>query len=30
MTGERKPTLYLDDEFDAREARFSPDGKWVA
>jgi hypothetical protein len=22
--------LYLDDEFDSREARFSPDGKWVS
>jgi Tol biopolymer transport system component len=30
MTGERKPMLYLDDQFDAREAHFSPDGKWVA
>ena len=30
MDGDRKPFLYLDDEFDIREARFSPDGRWVA
>ena len=30
MTGERKPVLYLEDDFDVRDARFSPDGRWVA
>jgi Tol biopolymer transport system component len=30
MTGDRKPFMYLDDDFDIRDARFSPDGRWVA
>lgn len=30
MTGDRKPILYVDDEFDIRDGRFSPDGRWVA
>jgi Tol biopolymer transport system component len=30
MTGERKPTPYLATEFEEREARFSPDGRWMA
>jgi Tol biopolymer transport system component len=30
MMGDRKPSLYLDDDFDLRDGRFSPDGRWVA
>ena len=30
MTGERRPVLYLQSEFEKRGARFSPDGRWVA
>jgi eukaryotic-like serine/threonine-protein kinase len=30
MTGDRKPSLYLDESVDLRDARFSPDGRWVA
>jgi Tol biopolymer transport system component len=30
MTGDRKPTVYLDEVNDIREGRFSPDGQWVA
>ena len=30
MVGDRKPSLYLDDNFDLRDGRFSPDGRWVA
>jgi Tol biopolymer transport system component len=29
MSGDRKPSLYLDDDFDLRDGRFSPDGRWV-
>jgi Tol biopolymer transport system component len=30
MSGERKPTRFLDSQFDETDARFSPDGRWVA
>ena len=30
MTGDHKPLPYLQDSFDKRDARFSPDGRWVA
>jgi len=30
MTGERKPSLYLEEDADLRDARFSPDGRFVA
>ena len=30
MTGERKPTPFLQTPFNESGARFSPDGKWVA
>jgi Tol biopolymer transport system component/tRNA A-37 threonylcarbamoyl transferase component Bud32 len=30
MTGERKPSLYLDEDADLRDARFSPDSRYVA
>jgi serine/threonine protein kinase/Tol biopolymer transport system component len=30
MTGERKPSLYLEEEADLRDGRFSPDGRFVA
>ncbi len=30
MTGERKPVLYVHSEFEKRNGRFSPDGRWVA
>ncbi len=30
MSGDRKPFLYLQTEFNEAKARFSPDGKWVA
>ena len=30
MTGERKPVPYLQTKFDEQDARFSPDGRWMA
>jgi hypothetical protein len=30
MTEEQKPILYLQNEFDAFQAQFSPDGRWIA
>lgn len=30
MSGERKPTVYLRTQFNEGNARFSPDGRWVA
>lgn len=30
MTGEKKPVAYLQTEFDETDARFSPDGQWLA
>ena len=30
MSGEREPRMFLQTEFDEREARFSPDGRWMA
>ena len=30
LSGEQKPFPYLQTEFDERQARFSPDGKWIA
>lgn len=30
MTGDRKPMPYLHTDFDAFQAQFSPDGRWVA
>jgi Tol biopolymer transport system component len=30
LTGDRKPVPYLQTEFVEREARFSPDGRWMA
>ena len=30
MTGDRKPVEFLRTPFNERQARFSPDGKWVA
>jgi len=30
MTAERKPSLYLEEDADLRDARFSPDGRYVA
>lgn len=30
MMGDRKPSVYLDDDVDPRDGRFSPDGRWVA
>ncbi len=30
MFGDRKPFAFLDTQFNEREARFSPDGRWIA
>ncbi|MEO8096419.1 MAG: protein kinase [Acidobacteriota bacterium] len=30
MTGDRKPSVYVQTPFNERQPRFSPDGKWVA
>jgi hypothetical protein len=30
MTGDRKPSLFLQTEFNESEGKFSPDGQWVA
>jgi serine/threonine protein kinase/Tol biopolymer transport system component len=30
LTGDKKPVVYLQTEFDETDARFSPDGQWLA